>query len=325
MNRSEHEGGHPLRETVIDQLQKVHALKSGALRMFGPMLAEVQRQREEQALPEVQDLLEKMASAFGGHEATTREHERRVKARLRALGAGLSKPRQVGLALAGTLRARLGRIGGQNHGTGARDAFVFEHLEIASWELLEHLAERIGDTDTAELARECRADDDEMAALIRRNFPNALSLMLAGEGLPTFREAEQSEDAKGQQAEVPAEGAGGEPEGESEAEKPGVGVREAARLRAEREVVVLDVRDQEEWDAGHIPGALWIPTDEISDRRGELPTTRRIITICRSGKRSAQAAKQLREEGYEADNVEGGMQAWHAAGLPIEPPDGRVA
>ncbi len=180
--------GHPeLRNKVVAQLQTVHALKSGALRMFGPMLAEVRKQKEEQALSEVQDLLERMTSAFGGHEETTREHERRLRARLRELGAEASKPREVGLGVAALLRAHVGRIGGQNHGASARDAFVFEHLEIASWELLEHLAERIGDPETAELARECRAEDDEMAALIRRNFPNVLSLMLASEGLPTLR------------------------------------------------------------------------------------------------------------------------------------------
>lgn len=105
-----------------------------------------------------------MTSAFGGHEAATREHQRRLKRRLRALGAGPSKPREVGLRVAAILRARLGQIAGQNHGSNARDAFVFEHLEIASWELLDHLAERVVDTETAALARECRGDDDEMAS-----------------------------------------------------------------------------------------------------------------------------------------------------------------
>lgn len=186
--------GHPeLRGKVVEQLRAVHALKVGALAIFGPTLAEVHKQREEHALPEVGDLLEKMTSTFGGHEATTREHERRVRARLRALGAAPSKPRQATLRVAATLRARLGPIGGQNHGTRARDAFVFEHLEVASWELLEHLAERVGDAETAKLARECRAEDDEMAALIRRNFPNALSLMLAADGLPTLRASEAGE------------------------------------------------------------------------------------------------------------------------------------
>jgi ferritin-like metal-binding protein YciE len=185
----------------------------------------------------VQDLLEKMTGAFGEHEATTREHERRLRARLRTLGAGPSKPREVGLKTVALLRAHLARIGGQNHGAGARDAFVFEHLEIASWELLEHLADRAGDPETAELARECRADDDEMAALIRRNFPNVVSLMLASEGLPTLREPEESDEGEREESEASSE------EGEAEdhaaglpQERPGVGVQEAARLQNEGEV-----------------------------------------------------------------------------------------
>ncbi len=327
MEHSDNTAPYPeLRGKVVEQLQTVHALKAGALRMFGPMLAEVHKQKEKQALPEVQDLLEKMTSAFGGHEGTTREHERRVRARLRALGAGPSKPRELGLSAAALLRGHLGRIGGQNHGASARDAFVFEHLEIASWELLEHLAERIGDAETAELARECRADDDEMAALIRRNFPNVFSLMLASEGLPTFRESERAGDGEAQQAEASADEAETEDGGdESQEPEPGVSVQEAARLREEGEALVLDVRDQEEWDAGHIPDALWVPMEEVEARRSELPTARRVVTVCRSGKRSGKVAAQLREEGHEADNIEGGMEAWHKAGLPMEPPDGHVA
>lgn len=68
-------------------------------------------------------------------------------------------------------------------------------------------------------------------------------------------------------------------------------------------------------------GSRW----KTSRRRDELPTARRIVTVCRSGKRSGKVAAQLREHGYEADNIEDGMQAWHQADLPMEPPDGHVA
>ena len=303
----------------------MHALKSAALRMFGPMLAEVNSQREAEALPEVHDLLERMSSAFGSHEETTREHERRVRARLRALGADPSRPRELGLGAAAFLRGHLGRLGGQNHGAGARDAFIFEHLEIASWELLEHLARRAGDTQTAELASECCADDDEMAALIRRNLPNVLSLMLASEGLPTLREGDAADQGDGEHA-GDASGDDADAEGDAEAgQQARVNVREAARLRDAGEAVVLDVRDPEEWNAGHIPDALWIPMEEVDARGDELPATGRVVTVCRSGKRSGEVAAQLREKGYEAENIEGGMEAWHEAGLPMEPAGGYVA
>ena len=82
---------------VVQQLQTVHALKSGALGMFDPMLTEVRKQKDAEALSEVQNLLEKMLGAFGDHEATTREHERRLAARLlqafrRQLASGSHPP-----------------------------------------------------------------------------------------------------------------------------------------------------------------------------------------------------------------------------------------
>jgi ferritin-like metal-binding protein YciE len=182
-----------LRPKLIQGLQILHAMKVAALRMFGAMLPAVRSQRDDPAMAEVHDLLERMANAFGGHEEKTREHERKLAERLAALGVAPSRPRELGLSAAALLRGHLGRIGGQNHGANARDAFVFEHLEIAAWELLEQLAGRLGDEETAELARSCRAEDDEMAAIIRRNFTNVLSLMLASEGLPAMREPEEGE------------------------------------------------------------------------------------------------------------------------------------
>jgi ferritin-like metal-binding protein YciE len=181
-------GQHELRTKVIEQLQLLHSVKAAALRMFGVMLPAVRAERDEGALPEVADLLERMTRAFGGHEEQTRAHEQALRERLEALGARPSRVRNLALGTGALLRVHLGGVGGQNHGANARDAFVFEHVEIACGEMLEQLAERAGDPQTAELARSCRAEDDEMAATIRRNFTNVLSLMLASEGLPTQRE-----------------------------------------------------------------------------------------------------------------------------------------
>jgi hypothetical protein len=76
---------------------------------------------------------------------------------------------------------------GQNHGANARDAFVFEHLEIALLALLEQLADPTGDTATADAARLCKAQDETMAATINGNWTDVLSLTLASAGLPTVR------------------------------------------------------------------------------------------------------------------------------------------
>lgn len=88
------------------------------------------------------------------------------------------------------------------------------------------------------------------------------------------------------------------------------------------EHVLLDVRNADEWEAGHAPGALWIPLGELERARMEMPFNRPVQCICRSGARSARAAEALISWGFDAVNVAGGMQAWAAAGLPVVRDDG---
>lgn len=89
------------------------------------------------------------------------------------------------------------------------------------------------------------------------------------------------------------------------------------------DALVLDVREQEEWDAGHAPGATHMPLGTVLHRLGELPRDRRIVAVCRSGGRSERATVALRQRGYDVVNLAGGMQAWAAAGLPVETDDGQ--
>jgi rhodanese-related sulfurtransferase len=80
---------------------------------------------------------------------------------------------------------------------------------------------------------------------------------------------------------------------------------------------LLDVRENDEWAAGHAPGARHIPLGELSARAGEVPRDQVVYVICRSGARSARAAQALTAAGWEAINVAGGMQDWAAAGRPM--------
>ena len=176
-----------LDEQLIDQLRSIHALKRGALRMFDPMLAAVAAERDGDAVTEVTDLLAKMHRAFTAHRMQTAEHVSILGARLRALGSTPARGQVLGVSAGAAARAHLGAIGGQNHGANARDAFVFEHLEIALLALLEQLADRTGDAATVDAARQCKAQDEAMAATINGNWTNVLSLTLASKGLPTAR------------------------------------------------------------------------------------------------------------------------------------------
>ena len=88
--------------------------------------------------------------------------------------------------------------------------------------------------------------------------------------------------------------------------------------------LAVDVREPEEWEAGHVDGSLWIPLGELQDRAGELPRDRPLVIVCRSGSRSGYAADALVAAGYDASNLAGGLHAWAAAALPLVPAGGYV-
>jgi rhodanese-related sulfurtransferase len=90
---------------------------------------------------------------------------------------------------------------------------------------------------------------------------------------------------------------------------------------------LLDVREDDEWQAGHAAGALHIPMSEFVARYGELteaaPQDGRVSVVCRVGGRSAQVTQYLLQQGIDAVNVAGGMQAWEAAGRPVVDDNGQ--
>ncbi len=86
---------------------------------------------------------------------------------------------------------------------------------------------------------------------------------------------------------------------------------------------IVDVRYPNEWEAGHIDGSAHIPADELAERLDELDRQQPVVTVCRTGARSAEAARLLRDERFDAQNLEGGMDAWAAAGLPFRASDGQ--
>ena len=96
---------------------------------------------------------------------------------------------------------------------------------------------------------------------------------------------------------------------------PQIDVHEAARRTAAGEVLLLDVREADEWATGRAPGASHLALTEL--RAGAVPTDRPVLALCRSGGRSSQAADLLAAAGINVSNVAGGMLAWQAAGLPV--------
>jgi rhodanese-related sulfurtransferase len=82
-------------------------------------------------------------------------------------------------------------------------------------------------------------------------------------------------------------------------------------------VALLDVREPDEWAAGHAPHALHVPMSELAGRLDELPQDDSLFVICRSGGRSARVTAFLNENGWDAVNVAGGMRSWASAGRPL--------
>ncbi|MEU2160532.1 rhodanese-like domain-containing protein [Streptomyces sp. NPDC019208] len=93
--------------------------------------------------------------------------------------------------------------------------------------------------------------------------------------------------------------------------------------------LVLDVREDDEWAAGHVEGALHVPIGDFVARFGEVTEAvadgRRAYVMCRVGGRSAQVTQYLVQQGIDAVNIDGGMQAWDAAGRPMVTDSGNPA
>jgi rhodanese-related sulfurtransferase len=83
------------------------------------------------------------------------------------------------------------------------------------------------------------------------------------------------------------------------------------------DALLLDVREDHEWVAGHAPDAVHVPMSRLAERVAELPLDRPIVCVCHVGGRSAMVVAALNRAGWQALNLDGGMDAWAAAGLPV--------
>lgn len=99
----------------------------------------------------------------------------------------------------------------------------------------------------------------------------------------------------------------------------GVSATEAKqRMDYEQNLFVLDVRQPDEFNSGHIPGAKLIPLTELGRYLNELPKDREILCVCHSGARSSAATRKLTDLGFTAMNLEGGIVGWMSAGYPVQ-------
>jgi rhodanese-related sulfurtransferase len=99
-----------------------------------------------------------------------------------------------------------------------------------------------------------------------------------------------------------------------------------AASQVEPDVYLLDVRESEEWTAGHAPDAHHMPMMEVPARMAEVPTDTEVVVVCRSGGRSGQVVSYLIGNGWEnVRNLDGGMQSWAATGREVISENGQPA
>ena len=85
---------------------------------------------------------------------------------------------------------------------------------------------------------------------------------------------------------------------------------------------ILDVREDDEWAAGHIAGSVHVPLSQLPARAADIPDADRVVVVCKVGGRSAQVTAWLAGQGRDAVNLAGGLQAWADAGRPLVTDDG---
>jgi rhodanese-related sulfurtransferase len=101
--------------------------------------------------------------------------------------------------------------------------------------------------------------------------------------------------------------------------------QQVADLIAQHPVQLIDVRQDHEWEAGRIAGARHLELMALAAQAETVERDRPVVFYCRSGARSGMAASAFAQAGFDAHNMAGGLLAWEAAGLPIEPAGGYVA
>jgi ferritin-like metal-binding protein YciE len=158
-----------LKEKLADYVEDAHAMEQNDLKMIDSMISTTDD-------PEVRHMLEE-------HRRETEEHERRMRERLDALGRGTSARKQAQAVGAALLKGVGDKARGDKAGKNARDGYTAEHLEIAAYQLLERLAKKAGDDETAQAARQNRADEEEMARRIDQSWDRTLDLTLEENGI----------------------------------------------------------------------------------------------------------------------------------------------
>jgi ferritin-like metal-binding protein YciE len=158
-----------LEDQLVKHIDEALAMEQSVLRLLDSMIATTED-------PEIKDALRE-------HHLETERHVDRMQARLEAHGASPSMVREAGGILGALLKGLVDATRSEKAGRNARDGYATEHMEIAAYELLERIAQRAGDEETALAARENKADEQKMAKVIETNWDRFVELSLQEVGV----------------------------------------------------------------------------------------------------------------------------------------------
>ena len=157
-----------LHDQLVKHIDEAVAMEENVKRMLDGMIQTTDD-------PDVLDLLEQ-------HKVETEQHSQRLRARLTAHGASPSLVREATGILGALAKLPLDMVRGEKAGRNARDGYATEHMEIAAYQLLERIAARAGDDETAEVARLNRAEEEAMVRKLDQHWDHFAELSLHEEG-----------------------------------------------------------------------------------------------------------------------------------------------
>ena len=158
-----------LQAQLVKHIDEAYAMEQNVLRMLDGMISTTDDPEIERALRD--------------HKLETQGHAERMEKRLRAHGASPSVVKEAGGIVGAMMKSVVDMARPEKAGRNARDGYATEHLEIASYELLARIAERAGDEETAQAARDILAEEQKMALTIERNWDRFVELSLREQGV----------------------------------------------------------------------------------------------------------------------------------------------
>ena len=159
-----------LKDQLVKHIDEALAMEQSVLRMLDGMISSTDD--------------EEIRSELRHHKLETEQHAERLEKRLAAHDASPSTVREMTGLMNALMKGVLDRVRNQKAWRNARDGYATEHLEIASYQLLERVAQRAGDEETAEVARQNRKDEEAMAKKIEANWDTFAELSLQEAGVP---------------------------------------------------------------------------------------------------------------------------------------------